>query len=280
MSEAVATRKGRTIWSQIVAILRLLFVPNQYISWRAQMFLVAGQVVALACFWWNSPTVFIPALPDVMKAFGYLWMKRGLSHEIFTSFTLILEAMGWMVLISAVICYLHLLRFFGPLAKLVGALRFLSTVGLGLLVNIYLTDPHTKKLAIMVFFMVAIFVPSFIIEIRRIPEQKYHLARTLRMNEWTIVNEVVVRGQFSKFIDCALLAGCMGFMLLTMVERMFREEGGVGVMLSDAEKHFSLDQIWAIQLSLLCLGLGFLDLLGNRLNRWACPYAFMKLERR
>lgn len=280
MSEAVAVPNGRTIWGRILAILKLLFVPNQYVSWRTQMCLVAVQVVALACFWWNSPTVFIPSLPTVAKAFAYLWMERGLSHELATSFLLILEAMFWMAAISSVVCYLYSLAFFSPLAKLVGALRFLSTVGFGLLVNLYLEDPHMKKVALMAFFMVAVFVPSFIVEIRRIPAQKYQLARTLRMNEWTVVNEVVVRGQLSKFIDCVLLSGCVGFMLLTMVERMFREEGGVGVMLSDSEKHFSVDQIWAIQLSLLCLGLGFLDILGNKFNRLVCKHAFMRLERR
>ncbi len=263
-----------------MAILKLLFVPNQYISWRAQITLIVGEVVAVSCFWWNSPTVFVPSLPDVAKAFGLLWNEKGLSHELGTSLLLILDAMFWMIVVSSAICYLYLLNFFRPLAKFIGAFRFLSTVGLGLLVNVYLNDPHSKKVALMVFFMVAVFVPSFIVEINKIPAQKYHLARTLRMSEWGAVNEVVVRGQLSKFIDCVLLSSSMGFMLLTMVERMFREEGGVGAMLSDQEKYFSVDSIWAIQLSLMCLGLGVLDILGTRFNRWVCKYAYMKLERR
>jgi NitT/TauT family transport system permease protein len=100
------------------------------------------------------------------------------------------------------------------------------------------------------------------------------------MSEWRIVREVTIRGQLHKIIDAVQVNGAMGYMMLTMVEKVSRSEGGVGIMLQDMEKFLSMNQIWAIQLSLVLMGFVTIDVVGNLIKRRLSPQAFMKLERR
>ena len=60
---------------------------------------------------------------------------------------------------------------------------------------------------------------------------------------------------------------------------VLHSEGGVGAMLLNQNKHFHLSAVFAIQLTILLLGLGqdyFIGLLRNVF----CPYATLQLERK
>ena len=67
--------------------------------------------------------------------------------------------------------------------------------------------------------------------------------------------------------------------MLTMVEGISRSEGGVGAMLLNQNKHFHLSAVFAIQLSILLLGL-VQDYGIGLLRTIFCPYASLTLERK
>ena len=71
----------------------------------------------------------------------------------------------------------------------------------------------------------------------------------------------------------------MGWMMLTLVEGISRSEGGVGAMLLNQNKHFHLSAVFAIQLTILFLGLGQ-DYAIGLLRKIVCPYADLTLERK
>ncbi len=75
------------------------------------------------------------------------------------------------------------------------------------------------------------------------------------MGEWRVVYEVVVIGQADKAFEVLRQNAAMGWMMLTMVEGISRSEGGVGAMLLNQNKHFHLSAVFAIQLTILLLGL-------------------------
>ena len=105
------------------------------------------------------------------------------------------------------------------------------------------------------------------------------LARTLRMGEWRVVWEVIVLGQIDKVFDVLRQNAAMGWMMLTMVEGIVRSEGGVGTVLLDQNHHFRLAAVFAIQLTILMLGL--LQDYGIGLSKkLLCPYAELTLERK
>ena len=99
------------------------------------------------------------------------------------------------------------------------------------------------------------------------------------MGEWRVVYEVVIVGQSDKAFEVLRQNAAMGWMMLTMVEGISRSEGGVGAMLLNQNKHFHLSAVFAIQLTILLLGLGQ-DYMIGLLRRVFCPYADLTLERK
>jgi NitT/TauT family transport system permease protein len=68
-------------------------------------------------------------------------------------------------------------------------------------------------------------------------------------------------------------------MMLTVVEGLSRSEGGIGTVLLNQNKHFHLESVFAIQLTILTVGLvqdGLIGLLKSKL----CPYAELARENR
>ncbi len=97
---------------------------------------------------------------------------------------------------------------------------------------------------------------------------------------WRTVWEVVVLGQIDKAFDVLRQNAAIGWMMLTMIESMVRSEGGIGAMLSTANKHFYLSAVFAIQITILLLGL-FQDwMIGAAKNKLFCPYASLGSERK
>jgi NitT/TauT family transport system permease protein len=115
--------------------------------------------------------------------------------------------------------------------------------------------------------------------INGVPKEMFDLARTLRMGEWRVVWEVIVLGQIDKVFDVLRQNAAMGWMMLTMVEGIVRSEGGVGTVLLDQNHHFRLAAVFAIQLTILLLGL-FQDYSIGVAKSLLCPYAVLTLERK
>jgi NitT/TauT family transport system permease protein len=90
---------------------------------------------------------------------------------------------------------------------------------------------------------------------------------------------VVIVGQADKAFEVLRQNAAMGWMMLTMVEGISRSEGGVGAMLLNQNKHFHLSAVFAIQLTILLLGLGQ-DYAIGLLRKVFCPYADLTLERK
>src|SRR5208282_5435271 len=134
-------------------------------------------------------------------------------------------------------------------------LRFLSMVGLSFFFTSATHNQHQEKISMLVFSISVFFVTGMADVIESIPKEQYDLARTLRMGPWRTVWEVVVLGQIDKAFDVLRQNAAIGWMMLTMIESMVRSEGGIGAVLSNANKHFYLNAIMAIQLVILLTGL-------------------------
>jgi len=104
----------------------------------------------------------------------------------------------------------------------------------------------------------------------------YDLARTLRMEEWRVVWEVIILGQIDQVFKVLRQNAAMGWAALTFVESIVRSEGGIGAMLMDQNHHFRLAAVFAIQLTILALGL-LQDYGIGIINEFACPYAALTL---
>jgi NitT/TauT family transport system permease protein len=255
-----------------------LLAPNRVISRKTVRWLVGFQLLMLLSIWIFSPTVFLPKPKEVIRALSDLWLE-GLGGELITSFFLNLEAIAISAVLSLLLAYLTVIPFFRPIVALISKLRFLSMVGLTFFFTLMATTGHELKLFLLVFSVSVFFVTGMAEVVAGIPKEKFDLARTLRMGEWRVVYEVIVLGQADQAFEVLRQNAAMGWMMLTMVEGISRSEGGIGAMLLNQNKHFHLSAVFAIQLTILLLGLGQ-DYAIGLLRKIFCPYADLTLERK
>ena len=255
-----------------------VFSPNAVLSKSADRILIAFQVVIALVAWIASPLVLFPKPGEVVRALGDMW-QQGLGGELITSFYLNLEAIGLATVVSLLLAYATVMPFFRPLVALLSKLRFLSLVGLTFFFTLMAKSGHQLKLSLLVFSVSVFFVTGMADVIDSIPKEKFDLARTLRMGEWRVVWEVIVLGQIDKAFDVLRQNAAIGWMMLTMVEGIVRSEGGVGTILLDQNHHFRLAAVFAIQLTILLLGL-MQDYGIGMLKNMLCPYAALTLERK
>jgi NitT/TauT family transport system permease protein len=254
------------------------FLPNRVLSRTTLRLLVGVQVAILVLVWWRSPFALLPRPGEVLRAFQELWFQEGLGRELATSFMLNLEALGLTLLVSLGLSYLTVLPFFRPLAMAVSKGRFLGMIGLTLVFTLMVGGGHRLKVALLVFSMTVFFVTSMAEVILEIPREKFDHARTLRMSEWRVVWEVVVLGTADRALEVLRQNAAIGWMMLTMVEGISRSEGGVGALLLNQNKHFRLPQVFAIQGTILLLGL-LQDYGIGLARRLLFPWADLTLER-
>lgn len=255
-----------------------LFTPNKIISKSTVTILISVQVIILFILWVFSPIMFLPTLGETVKAFTQLW-SEGIVVDLFTSFTLNIQAIFIATIVSLLFSYAGVLPFFNPIVKIISKLRFLSLVGLTFFFTLMANSGHALKLYLLVFTISVFFITSVADILNSIPKVQFDLARTLRMGEWRIVYEVIILGQIDKVFDALRQNSAVSWMMLTLVEGMSRSEGGIGALLLNANKHFHLSSVMAIQLMILAIGLGqdyFIGILKNIL----CPYASLTLEKK
>jgi NitT/TauT family transport system permease protein len=255
------------------------FQPNRAVSPNTMRLIILVEVVIALLVWINSPFRVLPRPDEVFRALADLWMKQGLGPELWTSFTLNLEALAWTSVISLLLAYLTVLPVFRPLVAAVSKGRFLSLAGFTFLFTLVFGGGHPLKTSLLVFATTVFYVTSMAAVIAAIPKEQFDHARTLRMSEWRVVWEVVILGTADKAFEVLRQNAAIGWMMLTMVEGIVRSEGGVGAMLLSESKHFRLAEVFAIQLVILIVGL-FQDYIIGAARRLACPYADLTLERK
>jgi len=255
-----------------------VFSPNAVLSKNTIRILVAVQVAVVLLLWIISPLVLFPKPGEVLRALGDMW-DQGLGGELITSFYLNLEAIALATVVSLLLAYATVMPFFRPIVALLSKLRFLSLVGLTFFFTLMAKSGHQLKLSLLVFSVSVFFVTGMADVINSIPKEKFDLARTLRMGEWRVVWEVIVLGQVDQVFDVLRQNAAIGWMMLTMVEGIVRSEGGVGTILLDQNHHFRLAAVFAIQLTILMLGL-LQDYGIGLMKNMFCPYAALTLERK
>ena len=255
------------------------FSPNRVVSKTTIRIIIAFEVAVLLLVWATSSYVFLPKPMDVLRAFTDLWSHEGLGQELIISFLLNIQAIAWAALISLGLAYLTVVPFFRPIVLALSKGRFLSMVGLTFFFTVLFTSGHQLKVGLLVFGVTVFFVTSMIDVVAQVPKEKFDLARTLRMGEWRVVWEVIVLGRADAAFDALRQNAAMGWMMLTMVEGISRSEGGIGALLLNQNKHFHLEAVFAIQLSILVIGL-FQDYMLGVAKKFICPYADLQLEQR
>jgi NitT/TauT family transport system permease protein len=259
-------------------MINRVFRPNESIAPGTYAYLVTGWAVLALLVWVTAASPILPSPLEVLRAIPALWFEDGLGSQLWVSFQLNLEAIAIMAGLSLTVSYLTVVPAFRPLATAISSGRANGFAGLPLIFTLYIGNAHWIKIALLVYGAGVFTVPAVVKLIELIPKESFDHARTLRMHEWRVVWEVVILGHFDEVIEILRSNILMMWMLLPMVEGLFKSEGGLGALIDIENKHFQLAAEFAIVF--LILGVGLLqDYLIGLFKGIVCPYSLIGLER-
>jgi len=262
-----------------MSFLKKLFEPLTAITTRLFTILVIINI-ALALVLWHffAAGGLIPTPGKIGSSVIRILSSPDFYDNLFISLGLTLKGMGYSIIIALLICYLSLIPIFNPLARFIIKCRYLTLTGLIFLFTLLTSNGHNLKLSLLIFGIVPFFVTSLLSIIDSINVQEYELCKTLRMNSWQTLYEVVIVGRMDTVLDVMRQNFAIAWMMITMVEGLNMSEGGLGTMLIKSNKYIDLGTVFAILVIIFTIGVCF-DYLLKQLRIWFFPYTRLQLRK-
>lgn len=220
----------------------------------------------------------IPTPSMIVSAVIRIVTSASFGDDLFSSLGLTLSGMGISIGVALVVSYLSLIPVFAPVARFVVKCRYLTLTGLIFLFTLLTQDGHQLKLSLLIFGIVPFFVTSLLSIIESINVQEYDLCRTLRMNNWKTLLEVVIVGRLDQVFEVMRQNFAIAWMMITMVEGLSMSEGGLGTLLIKSNKYIDLATVFGVLVIIFVLGVLF-DYLLKQMRLWLFPYAKIEIRK-
>lgn len=211
----------------------------------------------------------IPSPAEVAAAWARL-LREGLLARLAESYALNLQGLALSTAVAFGGAYLSVVEAVRPAARLLSRMRFLGMTGVTFALGMYLSG-RALQVAVLAFGVTVFYLTAMLAVVAAVPPEELDHARSLRMGPWRVTWEVVVRGTLDQALDVLRQNAAMGWMMLTLVEGLVRSEGGVGVLLLDRNRRLDLAGVFAIQGSILLVGVAQ-DFALGRARAALCPY--------
>lgn len=259
-------------------LIKKLFTPLTSIN-RQTFYLLVVLNAVLALLLWQvfAAGGLIPTPMKIGSSVIKIISSETFYNNLFSSLSLTFKGMGYSILIALIVCYISLIPFFKPLARFVVKCRYLTLTGLIFLFTLLTNNGHQLKLSLLIFGIVPFFVTSLLSIISEIDEQEFDLCKTLRMNNWRALVEVIIIGRLDQVLEVMRQNFAIAWMMITMVEGLNMSEGGLGTMLIKSNKYIDLGTVFAILVVIFGLGVCF-DYLLSKLRTWFFPYSKLQIR--
>jgi NitT/TauT family transport system permease protein len=241
------------------------------------MILVVTEVIIALFIWQLTGGGLIPSPSKVGQQIITILGTESFYSNFVSSLSLMLKGMGLSIIIALFVTYLSLIPVFTPVARFIIKCRYLTLTGLIFLFTLLTSDGHTLKISLLIFGIVPFFVTSLLTIIGAINIQEYDLCRTLRMNNWETMYEVVILGRLDQVLEVMRQNFAIAWMMITMVEGLSMSEGGLGTMLIKSSKYIDLATVFAILAIIFVTGILF-DFLLGQLRFWLFPYTKLQIR--
>ena len=255
------------------------FRPNKSVTGTTYSIIIVVQLFLLLALWSFGSAFMVPSPVEIGRAWLSLVQNDGLLYELWVSMKTNFEAIVISSIISVGLSYLTVVPVMRPVVEFFSKARFFGMSGFVIIFTMIFGGGHGLKVALLVFGMSVFFITSMSSVVANIPREEFDHARSLRMSNWRSVFEVIILGKADQAIEVLRQNAAIGWMMLTMVEGLVRSEGGVGTLMLNEGKHFHLDAVFAIQLTILSVGWIQDKILGG-IKSTFCPYASLTLERK
>jgi len=260
-------------------ILKKIFSPLTQIKGRTSVILIVIEALAALLFWEIfGQNGLIPTPSKIIGAVIRIVTSEYFVDNLFSSLALTFTGMGISIFIALVVSYLSVIPAFAPIAKFIVKCRYLTLTGLIFLFTLLTQDGHQLKLSLLIFGIVPFFVTSLLSIIDSINVQEFELCKTLRMNNWHTLLEVVIIGRLDQVFEVMRQNFAIAWMMITMVEGLSMSEGGLGTMLIKSNKYIDLSTVFAILVLIFGLGI-FFDYLLKNMRHWLFPYTKIQVRK-
>lgn len=260
-------------------LLKKLFTPLTSVNNKIYSLLIIVDILLALVIWhFLASGGLIPTPIKIGQSIFRILGSADFFDNLFSSLSLTLRGMGYSIIIALIICYLSLIPIFTPIAKFIIKCRYLTLTGLIFLFTLLTSNGHNLKMSLLIFGIVPFFVTSFLSIIDAINDQEYDLCKTLRMNNWQTLWEVVIVGRVDQVLEVMRQNFAIAWMMITMVEGLNMSEGGLGTMLIKSNKYIDLGTVFAILIIIFTMGVCF-DYLLKKLRFWFFPYTKLQLRK-
>lgn len=232
-----------------------LFRWNGDVSGTTKSLLIAFWIFVFLGLWQFVAPAGVPGPIKCWHAWVELVTQYNLVGELFSSAQTCLTAMALTIAAAMALAYLSRIPFFAPLVDLLTKFRFLSLIGISFIFLLFTGTSWQAKLTTMSFSILTYLLTGLLAVIRDIPQRAFNYARTLRMAEGEVTWYTVVRGTLYEACDLMVQNFAIAWMMLTSIEAMFREYGGIGALLVNVYQRKGFEYVFAIQITILVVGL-------------------------
>jgi len=237
--------------------MKSIFNPFENIGKNSRLFIVLGWIVLLLGIWFLASLGerhLFPTPQQVAQGFSELY-NEGLVVHVGSSLLLCFSAIGIAILISLIFSYLSVIPVVKPLAKGLSKLRYLPLTGISFYMAILINDARTMQVWVLVVFMSTYLTTSLLSMLNAIPQEEFDHARSLGLNRWEVLLEVIVKGRIDYVIDVVRQNLAIVWMMLVTVESILVAAGGLGFLIKNSDKFMNHGRIIALQIVILAVGL-------------------------
>src|SRR5438105_4252897 len=181
--------------------MKKIFTPFHNISKQTYYLIIIIQIIFVIMAWHLSAAGLIPKPAIVLRTFLEQITSKAMLDNLLISLDLTIYRMFYSIIITLLISYLSVIKFFEGLAKFIVKCRYLTITGLIFIFTLLTHDGGQLKLSLLIFGIVPFFVTSFLQVIVSIDKQQYELCKTLGYNEWETLYEVIIVGKADQVFD-------------------------------------------------------------------------------
>lgn len=257
-------------------MFKKVFAPLQPLTGQGFLVLFSFEVVVILLSWHVFHSSLVPSPVKVASAFLSLWSDPDFWNGLISSMALTLKGTAISIGIALILSYGYFINAMRPIVLIVFGSRYLTLTGLIFLFTLFTNNGGQLKISLLIFGIVPFFVTSLVSILKSIDAQEFELCQTLKKNNWQAMWEVVIVGRISEVLEVIRQNFAISWLMITMVEGLSRSEGGLGVLLLDANKYLNLPKVFALLLVVFLIG-QLVDMGLRELRKILFPYTELQV---
>lgn len=254
---------------------RDIFYPFGEVNATVYLTIALVEYLILLLVWNNAAGSLIPRPSEVWESFAGMVQSDEFYRDLVSSTSLTMKGMFLSLVPAALLCYVATTNIAKPILVVLTKMRYLTMTGLVFVFTIMFKNASDIKISLLMFGIIPFFITSFASVIASIPPEKYNLCTTLKFSKWRTLWEVIVVGKADALLDVIKQNFAIAWMMITSVEGLCTNEGGLGVMMIKSNKYIHLADVFAILLTVAIIGV-LLDYVFGALRKMLFPYTRIK----